>query len=239
MRQDHAVQKEKKIEQVLADNLSELMQSHVQLKTLDAVAQRSGVGRGSVDRIRKAEISTSIENVAKLADAFHVEPAQLLAPGLRSHVGGAAVVRQNIIDIPKYDVAGSMGRGLKLPDNYVEVVTNMSVDLDYLRNKTTFTHPSNLALITAYGNSMADTFHDGDTLLVDRGVNEVKIEDVFVLALNDELYIKRVQRIPTDGSIRLISDNPKYPPITVTKEDRDKFQVLGRVLLAWNVNNKL
>jgi phage repressor protein C with HTH and peptisase S24 domain len=145
--------------------------------------------------------------------------------------------RQEFQQIPVYDVAASMGPGFRLPEEYNDVVELMTVSMDFLRQKVSFTSPKNLGLITAYGNSMLGTFEDGDLLLVDRGINDVKIDDVFVLALNDELYIKRLQRRP-DG-ILMISDNAKYQPYLITNADRDKFQVLGRVLLAWNVNNKL
>ena len=91
----------------------------------------------------------------------------------------------------------------------------------------------NLALITGLGDSMEGTFSDGDVLLVDRGVTEVKLDAVYVLSLHDELYIKRLQRRP-DGSLLMISDNDKYPPYVIENGDRDAFKVEGRVLLAWN-----
>lgn len=215
------------------------MATHVELSTIDKVAKRSGVGRGTVDRIRKAEVSTSLDNVGKLAEAFDVESTSLLSPGMRSERRALATLpRPDVVNVPVYDVAGSMGSGFNLPAEYVEVVENMTVSLDFLRAKVNFTSPKNLALITAYGNSMLGTFEDGDLLLVDRGVNEVKIDDVFVLAFNDELFIKRLQRNP-DGTVLMISDNQKYKPYLITKEEKAKVEVLGRVLLAWNVNSKL
>jgi phage repressor protein C with HTH and peptisase S24 domain len=142
-----------------------------------------------------------------------------------------------MVQIPVYDVCASMGPGFQMPTDYVEVIDHMAVLADFIRSKTRFTSLQNLALLTAYGNSMKGTFEDGDLLLVDRGINFVDIDDVFVLALKEQLYIKRLQRRP-DG-ILMISDNQLYPPYLITEKDADKFQVLGRVLLAWNVNNKL
>lgn len=115
-------------------------------------------------------------------------------------------------------------------DNIVE---RMTISAEWLRSSVKFTQSDNLGLITAYGDSMEGTFSDGDVLLVDRGVSDIKIDAVYALSLNDELYIKRLQRRP-DGAILMISDNKKYDPYVITNGDLDKFQVMGRVLLAWN-----
>lgn len=135
-------------------------------------------------------------------------------------------------EIPVLDVIGSMGSGVVLPE-HEEAVERMTVTGAWLRRNVTATSPGNLSLITGYGDSMEGTFSDGDLLLVDCGINEIKIDAVYVLGLNDELYIKRLQRRP-DGSVLMISDNKKYEPYLIQNGEREKFRVLGRVVLAWN-----
>jgi phage repressor protein C with HTH and peptisase S24 domain len=137
-------------------------------------------------------------------------------------------------EIAIYDVAASMGNGLSMPE-HSDVIERMTVSADWLKSHVKFSRADNLALITAYGDSMEGTFSDGDMLLVDRGVGEIKIDAVYVLALNEELYIKRLQRRP-DGAILMISDNKRYDPYVIKNGERDKFHVLGRVLLAWNAH---
>lgn len=151
---------------------------------------------------------------------------------LRSTPGHRLTDRPGFIEIPQLDVHGSMGSGAIRPE-IVDVIQRMTVSMDFLRQSVTFSRPDNLALITGYGDSMEGTFNDGDLLLVDRGVNDVKIDAVYVLSLNDELYIKRLQR-RGDGTFTMISDNRKYEPIPISEKDLTRFQVLGRVLLAWN-----
>lgn len=148
--------------------------------------------------------------------------------------GGPTLLKEyrDTVVIPVLDVIGSMGPGAMLPD-HEEAVERMTVTGAWLRRNITASSPNNLALITGYGDSMEGTFNDGDLLLVDRGVTDIKIDGVFVLALNDELYIKRLQRRP-DGSVMMISDNKKYEPYLIQNGEREKFQVLGRVVLAWN-----
>lgn len=141
-------------------------------------------------------------------------------------------VKRGFVDIQQLNVMASMGHGAVRPE-FDEVIDHMTVSLDFLSQQVRFSRAENLALITAYGDSMAVTFNDGDVLLVDRGITEVKIDAVYVLALKDELYIKRIQRCG-DGTFLMISDNEKYKPIEVTEKDMDRFQVLARVLMAWN-----
>lgn len=143
--------------------------------------------------------------------------------------------RKDLIDIPRLEVGGSMGKGLARPDDYEDVVDRIRVSTGWLRKNVNATNHSNLAVITGYGDSMAPTFTDGDMLLVDRGITEIKIDAVHVLSLRGELYIKRIQRRP-DGSYLMISDNAKYPPYEIKSGDLSDFEVLGRVLMAWNAN---
>lgn len=149
-----------------------------------------------------------------------------------SEIQAAYGTRTDSVVIPVFDVEASMGCGALMPA-HDEVVERMTVTGAWLRRNVNASSPNNLALITGYGDSMEGTFSDGDLLLVDRGVNKIKVDAVYVLSLNDELYIKRLQRRP-DGSVLMISDNKKYEPYVIENGERNKFQVLGRVLLAWN-----
>lgn len=141
--------------------------------------------------------------------------------------------RPESINIPRLDVSASMGRGLSIPGDHLDVIEHMSVSLQYLRRTLSYSSASNLAIITGYGDSMEGTFSDGDLLLVDRGVTDIRIDAVYVLCLAEELYIKRIQRRP-DGTLLMLSDNHKYPPYEIKNGELQRFQVLARVLLAWN-----
>lgn len=137
---------------------------------------------------------------------------------------------EDTLEIRVLDQAASMGYGAQRQD-FVDTIDVVRINKLWLRQNLTFTNFDNLALITGLGDSMESTFSDGDVLLVDRGVNDLKLDAVYVLGLGDEVYIKRIQRRP-DGTFLMISDNPKYPPYPIN--EADNFQVLARVLLAWN-----
>jgi len=141
--------------------------------------------------------------------------------------------RKDLIDIPRLNVAGSMGHGIARPEDYEDVIDHMRVSAGWLRRNVNASAGSNLAVITGYGDSMEGTFSDGDLLLVDRGVSDIRIDAVYVLSLRGELYIKRLQRRP-DGVLLMLSDNEKYKPYEIKEGELEEFEVLGRVLLAWN-----
>lgn len=130
------------------------------------------------------------------------------------------------------DVEASMGHGMSQPD-HENVIMNMVINESWLRRNANFSSPDNLALVTGIGDSMRPTFEDGDSLLVDRSIDELRVDAIYVLALKDELFIKRIQRRP-DGTFMMISDNKAYEPYHIKDTERDKFKVLGRVVMAWN-----
>ena len=141
--------------------------------------------------------------------------------------------KEDEIDIPQYDVVGSMGPGQVLPKEYIETVRNITVRTEYLREQgITYTHGDNLSVITGFGESMGATFSSGDPLIVDQGVNEVVVDGVYVFTLDGMLYIKRLQRLPK--MLRMISDNETFPPYDIKASELESMIIHARVLLAWN-----
>jgi transcriptional regulator with XRE-family HTH domain len=65
---------------ILANNLRALMASRPDLDTLPKITARSGVTNGTLDRIRRAVVSTRVDELGRLAKAFGVEPWELLRP---------------------------------------------------------------------------------------------------------------------------------------------------------------
>lgn len=139
--------------------------------------------------------------------------------------------RPDSLEIPQLDLAGSMGPGATQPD-HIDVVQMIRVNEPQLRRMVSFTAPQNLRIVTGLGDSMKPTFLDGDPLLLDTGVTDIKIDAVYMFDLNDEVFIKRLQRKP-DGTLLMSSDNKLYEPHVIQNVERAKFVVHGRVLLAW------
>jgi hypothetical protein len=183
-----------------------------------------------VDRRDPADSAASARAVTKeVVVSRHEETLSLREPERRKNVDRRYPGR---VALSVLDVGASMGHGITRPAQE-NIVMNMIVDENWLRRHATFTSPDNLSIVTGIGDSMQPTFEDGDPLLVDVGVREIRLDAIYVLALHDELFIKRVQR-KMDGSLVIISDNPRYAPQPIEESDRSTFQVLGRVVMAWN-----
>lgn len=85
----------------------------------------------------------------------------------------------------------------------------------------------NLFIIKVTGDSMEPTLNDGEIILVDKDIALPPHEDIYVLRLGDMLLIKRLQYIPPENQLKLISDNSNYAEITVS--DYKELHILGRV----------
>lgn len=140
----------------------------------------------------------------------------------------------SFVTIPHFDVSASMGPGCAPPEHTVEVIRDITVHVDWLKSQgLNFSKLENLAIIDGDGDSMEGTFRNGDALLVDRGITDVRTDAIYVFTLDGDLFIKRLQRM-TGGSLRMISDNPIYPAIVIEGEQLERVHIQARVLLAWN-----
>lgn len=205
------------------------------------LARQMGVSPQAVQKWEAGETVPRGQRIERLASALGVTVSYLMSgtgadAGLRLVSDRSDVVPMGkTVVIPRLDVSGSMGGGLAQQEGYMDIIERMTVSADWLRQSVNATNSSNLAIITGRGDSMESTFSDGDLLLVDRGVTDLKMDAVYVMAIDDELYIKRVQRQP-GGSVMLISDNQRYQPIVIRPDDIGSFIVMARVLLTWNAH---
>ena len=78
---------------------------------------------------------------------------------------------------------------------------------------------------------MNKTFSSGDPLIIDRGVNCIEVDGVYLISLDNHLMVKRLQIIA--GGVRVLSDNEAYPPQELKGADLALLVVHSRVLLAW------
>ncbi len=76
---------------------------------------------------------------------------------------------------------------------------------------------------------MRPTIAEGDVLLVDTNITNVRDSAIYVLQLGGVLLVKRL-RIRLDGGVDVISDNPAYPVESVAQRDLDRLEIAGRVV---------
>lgn len=127
--------------------------------------------------------------------------------------------------VPRLDIQASAGNGLIA--TYEEPLEYLAFQSDWLRRRGV--NPDAARILTARGDSMEETIRDGDVLLVDTSVNRIRDNSIYVVVYGDMVLVKRVHgRI--NGSLQLISDNPRYPAEEVSAGEVDQLNIAGRVM---------
>lgn len=136
-----------------------------------------------------------------------------------------------VVVIPRFDIRASMGDGITVPE-HLEVIQQLVVDREWIRQQRLL-HSGipNLSIITGFGDSMKGTFESGDPLLVDRGIDAISKDGIYVFTLHNMLHIKRLQRVD-EHLVCVISDNKAYQHYTAELAD---IHIHAQVLMGLNV----
>lgn len=79
-------------------------------------------------------------------------------------------------------------------------------------------------------NTMFPTLKYGDFVLVEPNDTRYEKNKIYLLAYNDETFIKRIVLNKKTGIIILRSDNEKYDDILINKEEQKYLKIIGRVI---------
>lgn len=208
-------------------------------------AKRMGKSKGVVTQWRDGTIKSlkaiTAQNMQDLT-GYRAEwlirgklPKKVDTPTEQDHLlASSSSVSENDTEglhIKHYATGGAMGHGLILRDQ-PGVIREIVVSDEWLQKNTrNITSAKNLVVVTGFGDSMRPIFQPGDPLLVDTGVTTVDFDGIYFFRVENEGFVKRLQRIPGEGLVA-ISENKAYRDWTI-KQDMD-FQVFGRVIKAWS-----
>lgn len=139
--------------------------------------------------------------------------------------GAAVWQNSDFIPLPKYTVEASAGPGIS-PGAEVPVDV-VAFDRQFLRDRGA--SPDQCTVIRARGDSMVPTIPDGSLLVVDHSQREISNGYITVIAIGDDLLVKRIRR-RLDGMVELISDNPTYAPELIATDRLEQLRIVGRVV---------
>nr|WP_294507822.1 helix-turn-helix transcriptional regulator [uncultured Rhodopila sp.] len=207
----------------------------------DRLARSMGVSPSAFRKWLKGEAEPSRERLVALARAAGVGVAWLAegegpAPVFEAVAGSRRRPRpeapvpldpDQFVLLPKHPEAAAAGAE---PPPAPAIAGFFALRHDWVRSVCR-TAPDDLLLEIAAGDSMLPRIRDGDTLLVDTTERSVRTFGVYVLEIDGQRLVKRVQR-KHDGSLVLISDNPAYLPDPVGKSEAATVTVIGRVVWA-------
>ncbi len=199
-----------------------------------AVALKSGVPLGTLNNYLRAITEPKAVALTQIAQACGVSLDWLMTGQGQGPDGNAgadiAPARAGAyLTLKRYDVRASAGYGAKIFDEPPDSVLDFPAEL--LRGLSNDVNM--LASIDVAGDSMSPTLADGEPIIFDRASRLVDREGVYVLTIGDELFVKRVRRVPTAAGVMtlsLISDNPAYPEITLDPETQERVRIIGRII---------
>lgn len=114
-------------------------------------------------------------------------------------------------------------------------MNNQSTDLSYsLPNWWLNERAIDASQLVGYlykGDTMSPLIGNDAVVIVNKQQNQLIDGAVYALLINDELFIRRIQRLPT--GLKIISDNQKYSAFDISQEqlkERDFLAVIGQVI---------
>lgn len=195
------------------------------------VAKTVGIGTTTLQQWEVGNREASIETLGQLATLYNVSPQYLIfgTDGDTPPPEPTSTSDDEYHYVPYYrDIIASAGGG-KFSDGVIGTDDFLAFRKEWI-NRTSLTAKDLVALNTD-GDSMLPTIPENATILVDKSKNIAKDGRIYVVRIDDRLYVKRTQWIPT-GGLRLISDNSAYESFDISRQElaHGNIQVYGQVI---------
>ncbi len=87
-----------------------------------------------------------------------------------------------------------------------------------------------LAIIRVGGDSMEPVLVDGDLILVYLNEREPTFGHLYVFRMGNDLQVKCLEVTP--DCPHLVSENPRYPPYSLSPEELEQTEIVGRVVIS-------
>ncbi|ECV9666136.1 helix-turn-helix domain-containing protein, partial [Campylobacter jejuni] len=208
-------------------NISQKIKNAREAKNLTQLelAKSSGVSLDSIKRYETKESNITIHNLIKIAKVLDIDlnyfanvPKLSLSLSSKMSLSQDKYVpklenqqetlNDDMINIPFFEnVRASAGSGTY---NDEESTQALGLSKSFLRECFGLYSFINLSVILGQGDSMAPTLPENCYLLIQQG--EVAEGEICVTRIEDELYVKRLQKRP---KLKLLSDNKAYEPINL------------------------
>ena len=92
-------------------------------------------------------------------------------------------------------------------------------------------------MITVPTDSMSPTIDKGDVVFIDTNVTSYSGEGIYIFAVDNEVYIKRLQRVP-GGIYKALSDNKSYDPFEMTSDLFETVTIIGKFVRSLPIHPK-
>lgn len=192
------------------------------------VSSHIEIGTTTLQQWELGNREASIEALEKIAKLYNVTPQYLIFGDEETPYIEQLSANDEYDYVPVYDVQASAGHGM-FSEGATKPLKHLAFRKDWLAYRGF--KIKDLAIIYAEGDSMEPTIPDGSTLVIDCSLNIPKDGKIYIIRIDERLYVKRIQWLPT--GLRLISDNKElYDPIDLTKDElkHDNIEIIGQVV---------
>lgn len=195
--------------------------------TQRAFAQRVGVSQTTINQYLQGQQDPRLSQLVKIAEGAGRSLAWLVTGVEAGTPAAVADKAEGFVPVPRLQVKASAGAGaVAVPEDLEEDGVVMFREAWMRRIGV---NPRTAQALTAVGDSMEPTIRDGDLLLVDRSIDRIVDNGIYVVVLGGMVLVKRVQ-VKRDGSIVLRSDNTDlYEAEHVPADEVHTLTVEGRV----------
>lgn len=133
------------------------------------------------------------------------------------------------------DVRAAAGMTGFINSDYPEIINQIYLSEDGLRELVGRKNTNGICLINVPTDSMEPTIQKGDVILIDMNIKNYNGEGIYAFAIDDELYIKRLQKIPGQGIIAISDNKDKYEPFSITDKVYASTTFVGKFIRRWRI----
>lgn len=173
------------------------------------------------------------EGVKGRAYEYHIDSfPKEVQQALRASTSLQADLSEQVemVKIPFYEVYASAGSGLvPIEGEY----SPYSIDIHPQMLLDQGMPTTNLFIMPVKGDSMETTLFDGDMVIVRRELEFPRVlEGVYVIRIDNQVFIKRIQYNKFEGYMQVDSDNTFYRSFTINGDDLNAVKIIGEALLT-------
>ena len=132
--------------------------------------------------------------------------------------------------IPLFNIKASSGHETFVNDE--KIGADLIFRRDWL-DRELKSNPDNLFILSAESDSMEPTIQHDALLIVDKSIDRIITEGIYILRRGDTILIKRIRKL-SENTIELISDNPAYGKETIKLNNQLEITILGKVIYIWS-----
>jgi len=200
--------------------------------TQQELADYLEITRGAYSRYELEMTIPSAEIFLKISKISNISLSWLISGegSADEATATAGTITDDFVLLPLYDVKAAAGHGCT---NYTEhVEKHLAFRKDFLTQHL-HSAPNDLFLLRVHGDSMMPSIMHNDIILCDKGRKTCRQDGIYIIRMDNELYVKNLQKLP--DRLTIWSTNQNYKSFDVYPETQGIDIVAQVIWIARNI----